>query len=140
MTTATTTPQVFKSQFLTDAADMIKAAGLKVYWGLWKHTTSKPTYFYFTDGVNIGYCQEAYFGGIQFSTVHRPCRECGTGFGLSDDRHGFTGEIAPTIETAKQAFIKYPNWATSSDRKAVVKYKNWEEYAAKNNSCEYVEY
>jgi hypothetical protein len=130
------TTTVFKSQLVADTADMIKAAGLKVYVSLWSSSTSKPTYFYFTDGENIGYCQEGYFGGIMFSTVHKPCRECGTGYRLTDD----PGTYQPTIEDAKQAFIMFPKWAKHKDRAAVKKYSTWAEYATKNNSCEYLEY
>ena len=58
---------IFKSEILTDTADMIKAAGFKVYWSRWNDDSRKATYFHFTDGTNIGYCQEGYFGGIRFS-------------------------------------------------------------------------
>lgn len=136
MNTQTQSESIFKSQLVTDAAKMIKAAGLKVYWGSWNHATSKPSYFYFTDGKNIGYCQEGNFGGITFSTVHKPCRECGTGYRITDD----PGTYQPTIEEAKAAFILAPSWARHSDIKAIRKYADWNEYTAKNTSCEYVQY
>jgi len=129
---------IFKSELLTDTADMIKAAGFKVYWSRWSDDTRKATYFHFTDGTNIGYCQEGYFGGIRFSTVHKPCRECGTGFGLTDD----PGIYSPTIEDAKQAFIIAPNWAKINDLKAVKKYANWQEFVKSpiHSMPEYIEY
>lgn len=135
--TQTNTETVFKSQLLTDTANMIKAAGYKVFYSVWRHDTSGlgHTYFHFTDGKQIGYCQERYFGGITFSTVHKPCKECGTGFGLEE-----AGIYNPTIKDAKKAFILAPNWAKISDVEAVRKYADWNEYASKNNSPEYIEY
>ncbi|MBM6698730.1 hypothetical protein H5976_08775, partial [Streptococcus alactolyticus] len=72
----------------------------------------------------IGYCQEGYFGGIRFSTVHIPCKNCGSGFGLTDDQ----GIIEPTINDAKQAFINYPQWVNIYDRASVKKYIDWNHY------------
>lgn len=135
--TQTTQKQVFKSELLKNTADMLKAAGLQVFVDQWQHTSSPTTYFHFTDGVNIGYCQGGYFGGVRFSTVHRPCRECGTGFCLQDD----PGISSPTIEDAKKAFIIAPNWANPGDRAAVKKWANWEQFAAdKQKFCKVVEY
>lgn len=128
--------QVFKSELLQSVADMIKAAGMKVYISNWANASAKPTYFHFTDGDNIGYCQEAYFGGITFSTVHKPCRECGTGFGLNED-----GLYSPTVKDAKRSFIHAPNWAKRTDYEAVKKYANWEEFTKRNTGPEsYTEY
>jgi len=131
----TTNETIFKSQLLADTADMIKAAGYKVYWSLWRHDTSKPSYFHFTDGIRIGYCQQGYFGGIMFSTCHKPSTEAGTGFGLQDD----PGVYEPTIKDAEKAFMDCPQWFRHK-KFTPIKYANWEEYAAKNNSAEYVEY
>jgi hypothetical protein len=135
--TQVNTESIFKSQLLTDTAEMIKAAGLTVYYSVWKHSSEKPTYFYFTDGKNIGYCQEDYFGGIKFSTVHIPCRNCGTGFGLNED-----GLFNPTIEDAKRAFIIAPHWANRNDVQSVKKYESWQQYISKplNNMCEHIQY
>ena len=125
MTTLATTPtnEIFKGELLANTANMLKDAGMKIYYTP-GNNNAKTTYFFFVEGDNIGYCQEGYFGGIRFSTVHKPCKECGTGYGLTDD----PGLFEPTIKDAKQAFISAPNWATSNDRQAVRKYKNWEDY------------
>lgn len=137
MKQTTQTKGIFKSELLTNTAEMIKAAGMTVYYAVWTHSDQKPTYFYFIDGNNIGYCQEDYFGGVKFSTVHKPCRECGTGFGLNE-----YGIFEPTIEDAKKAFIIAPNWAKRNDAQAVRKYKGWEEYISTplNNMCKYIHY
>jgi len=135
--TTTKTDNVFSTQLLADMADMLKDNGLSVYWSKWSSGTAKPTYFHFTDGVNIGYCQEAYFGGLSFSTVHKPCRGCGTGFGLNEN-----GIYQPTLKDAERAFIIAPNWANSNDVRDVKKYKSWDEYSNTplNKMCEYVKY
>lgn len=134
--TQTPTP-IFKSELLTKTADMVKAAGMRVFYSVWKYTSGSTTYFHFTDGVNIGYCQEGYFGGIRFSTVHIPNKNCGTGFGLTDD----PGIYSPTIEDAKKAFIKAPYWANYHDAAAVKKWANWEAFAdSEERFCKMIEY
>ena len=132
----TQTNTVFASELLQQTADMIKAEGMQVYYSEWSSSKAKPTYFHFTDGKNLGYCQQGYFGGVRFSTVHKPCRECGTGYGLDDD----PGTYNPTIQDAKRAFILAPNWANSSDIKAIKKYANWEEYTKRNSMPKYIQY
>lgn len=135
----TQTDNVFSTQLLADMANILKDNGFSVYWSKWSSSNAKPAYFYFTDGANIGYCQEAYFGGLSFSTVHKPCRECGTGFGLNESG---TGIYEPTLKDAERAFIVAPNWAKSNDVRAVRKYKSWEEYtnAPINKMCQYIQY
>lgn len=138
MTQTQTNPEtIFKSHLLTDTAEMIKAAGYKVFYSVWRHDTSGPgfTYFHFTDGQQIGYCQEGYFGGIRFSTIHKPSTQAGTGFSLQDD----PGIYEPTIEDAKKAFINVPAWFRR-EKFTPIKYANWAEYTAKNDSAEYVEF
>lgn len=133
MNTTTATPTIeitFADQHLQEVADMLKKEGLKVYISNWNHTSAKPTYFHFTDGVNIGYCQTERFGGVRFSTVHKPCKEAGTGFGIQ----GYFETIAnPTIEDAKQAFSTIPKgYPLRTYEGKIKKYANWEEYANKN--------
>jgi hypothetical protein len=130
-----TTEPIFKSELVGEMADKLKEVGLKIYYSLWSSQPGKPSYFYFTDGENIGYCQEGYFGGLRFSSVHKPCREAGTGFGLQDD----PGLYTATVEDAKKAFTVAPAWWRGK-RIAIKKYKDWNEYTEKNNSCKYVEY
>lgn len=114
----------FKTELLQQTADMIKDAGYKVYISVWKHENGlvKPNYFHFTNGQKIGYCQEGYFGGIRFSTVHKPSAICGTGFGLQED----PGLYAPTIKDAEEAFIVKPKWFKKHF--TPTKYESWDEY------------
>jgi len=63
--------------------------------------TSFDTYFYFSKDNNIGYAQKGDFGGIRFSTVNKPCKECGTGFGLQNWDEAI---YEPTVKDAEKAF------------------------------------
>lgn len=89
----------------------LKTQGFEVY-GPEKLTT----YVWFTDGERIGYVQNDRLEGIKYSTVHKPCRECGTGFEAAG---------------VEQALGFAPHWTTSEARAAVRKYKNFEEFKGK---------
>lgn len=123
----TATPEILTPEMRELAILLIKD-GLQVFTTIYNHNKGAAvTYIYFTDGINIGYAQNNYFGRISFSTVHKPCKECGTGFGLNSD-----GIYSPTIDDAKKAFIIAPHWAKPSDIKAVKKYKNFADYSAQS--------
>lgn len=79
------------------------------------------TYYHFEKDNKFGYCQYDHFRGVTFTTVHKPCGECGTGFGMEDDRDN---ELLPlSVETALQTTNTFaPHWASSSDVKAIRKY------------------
>lgn len=96
---------------MQDLIDSIKAQGLQVF-GPEKLTP----YAYFTDGTRIGYVQSARVAGISYSTVHKPCRECGTGF---------------KVDSAQEALAHSPAWAGGS-ASAVRKYKDFAEFQSKH--------
>jgi hypothetical protein len=77
------------------------------------------SYLYFTDGTRIGYMQTD-LGGLRLTTVHVPCKECGTGFGVD-----FSGAL--TREELSRAFMVAPAWASPVDRAAV---RKWPSMAA----------
>lgn len=97
--------------------------------------TSFDTYFHFSKNDKIGYAQRGDFGGIRFSTVNVPCKQCGCGFGLQNWDEAIP---APTIKDAEKAFIIAPNWAKSSDVEAVRKYKNLDEFLSKERILKYI--
>lgn len=86
----------------------------------------KSTYMLYVDGKNIGYLQEDKYRGFCISTVHKPCRECGTGFQIIRDSATFTEK------DLRDAFCAAPQWARNSDRLAVVKYRDIEHYRKAN--------
>ena len=101
----------------------IKALGFDFYYREPLNPTTPITHGFFTDGKNIGYIATGRFLNevYSISTVHKPCRECGTGFGL-----GGIKEI--TKEALQGAFEHHPAWARKRDARAVVKYGNWDEF------------
>lgn len=102
---------------ILDYADYLTENGLFVYF-----PEEPDTYFYFTDGVNIGYCQYERSAGFSFSSVHIPNTQCGTGFGIS--KH--VGD--PKTYHAMESF-HHPSWA---HRYTIKKYKDFGEFASKH--------
>jgi hypothetical protein len=90
---------------IREVIDSLKEKGYEVY-GPEKLTS----YVYFTDGTHIGYVQYNPVGGVSYSSVHMPCRECGTGFQAQD---------------AQEALKLAPSWAYKRDTDAVRKYKDF---------------
>lgn len=126
--THTTQQQTFKTETLDKLAQELKANGLRIFYSEDKYWR---TYFYFTDGTNIGYVQDGYFGhGVRFTTVHKPCKECGTGFGLQNWNEAID---EPTIKDANKAFITAPSWAKKAYIKAVKKYNDIDDFLKANS-------
>jgi len=94
--------------------------------------SKKVTYFKIVKDNQIGYVQKGHFGGFDFSTVHKPNRDTGTGFSMAQEVSD------PTIEMAEKCFSLAPYWATTSQRESVIKYKNWDEYTSKSG-MKYIE-
>lgn len=92
--------------------DNIKAEGFAVFGP--KKLTS---YVYFTDGERIGYAQVDRMFGVKYSTVNKPCKQCGTGF---------------HADSVQSALAHAPHWAPSGDRAAVRKYKDFDEFQSKH--------
>jgi hypothetical protein len=67
---------------------------------------------------------------LSFSTVHKPCRECGTAFSIGNTYDYSEKNI---LDFAEKCLVVYPNWARPSDRSAVVKYNSLEEYLERQN-------
>lgn len=132
--TTTTQETPFKNQYLTDYANLLKENGFDIYYSPGKYG---GTYFYFTKDNKIGYCQYENLLGFKFSTVNKPCKECGTGFSLQNYMQGIA---EPTIQNALDCFIIAPNWARPSERAAVKKYKSMEEKLQKETILKYVQY
>lgn len=112
---------IFKNELLNNFANLLLDNNFRIL-----VPDNPDTWMHFEKDGKLGYCQLSYFKcGISFSTVHKPNKNCGTGFGLDDS---YTGVPSPTIEDAERAFILAPNWAKKSDIQHVVKYKGFEEY------------
>lgn len=77
------------------------------------------TWLHFEKDGKIGYVQYDSYG-FSFSTRHKACRECGTGYGI----HSEVGE--PTIKHAEDCLIFAPHWGIHLN--AVKKYTSLEDY------------
>lgn len=95
---------------IKDLIEQAKAQGLEAY-----APENLTTYFYFTDGEKIGYCQ-ANRNGPSFATVHKPNTTTGTGYRAAS--------FAEALQFA-------PSWATG-DKSTVQKYANWQEFSRKH--------
>lgn len=104
----------FENQDLEKVVSIAKDRGYKVY--TFQSAGNIKQIFIVNQENQIGSCS-AYFGGITFSSVHKPDKEIGTGFRVS-------GEFADP-EKLDICFRSYPSWPTS---KNVIKYKSWDEY------------
>jgi hypothetical protein len=83
-------------------------------------------WLYFEKNNNIGYVQKNYFGGLDFSSVHKPNTETGTGFQIH------TEIINANINHALDCFVNYPFWCVSlREKKSVIKYKDINEFLNK---------
>lgn len=104
----------------TETIQAIKEAGFSVYM-----REEKDTYAYFTDGVNIGYIQENSWDGISISTVHIPCHECGTGYGIEKNMNTISRE------RLIQAFIHHPSWGGFQSK--VKKWRDMKQFLGANS-------
>ena len=109
---------------LTEYANLLQQNGFTVIVSK-KHPFE---WIYFEKDGKIGTVSPGNFYGLNFSSVHKPCRECGTGF--STDRE----VTEPTIKHAENTLLHSPNWATPYQRKAVIKYKDVNDFISSTNN------
>lgn len=115
----------FRYDSLTMYADKLKGRGLDVYYCL-REDKLKQTFFYFTDGKNIGYCQvDENPERLRLSTVHKPSMKAGTGYAVQEPWQGL---IEPGIEHALQAFAFLPPKAQWSIAEHVTKWTDFHEW------------
>ena len=104
-----------KERLLKEFALELKEEGFDVYL-----PKERKTYCNFVKNNGIGYVECGDFG-FYFSTVHKPNRQCGTGYSIERDI------ITPTIEIAKSCcLISRPHWGNHDH--APIKYKSWDDY------------
>lgn len=103
-------------QSLKEYADALANNGLSVY-----YPENASTYFWFSDGENIGYVQIERTG-FSFSTVHRPNPSSGTGFQV--EKHVYPATIWHALNT-----FMVPNWAFHMPRP---KYRGWNQFQSEH--------
>lgn len=101
---------------LLKAVEVVKSFGYKCFFPRYYTLQKQPTYCFITDGTNIGYMQANELGyGICFSTIHKPNKKHGNGFGIANNvpLDKITKElIERTIENknSKAKVDKYTSW------------------------------
>jgi len=133
--------QTKKAEWFFEFGQELKQAGFRVF------SSPGSNYGYFVKDNKIGYFEASDFGW-NFSTVHKPCREYGTGFSIHRERP------EATVKMAEDCLIVAPGWAhvgggrrcsacgsITHRNNQVIKYKSWEDYISdpRNQWREYLE-
>lgn len=121
----TQTKEFTKDKELAEYGQLLMDAGFTII-----APVEPSTWFHFYKDGNFGYVQYEKWRGYSFSSTHKPCRECGTGFGIHDDISN------PTVKMAEDSFIFAPRWASHKQCAAIKKYSSIEEFIKKS----YLEY
>lgn len=127
------TTKEFKNNDLAKVVEVAKAKGYKVY--TYENTSNHITQI-FIENTNgqIGTAQ-AHYGGIKFSTIHRPERGSGNGSGFGSL---VRGEEFNSPENIDICFIHSPYW-TNGRQANVTKYKSFADYLKYNTILNYYE-
>ena len=111
----------FKNDLIKEYAKTLIKNGFKVYYSISSFSDNTISYLLFEKDNNLGYTQVDYFGGLTFSTIHKPSKDIGTGYLLQSE-----GISNPTIQNALDTFINKPHWAKTTDNP--IKYNGFEGY------------
>jgi hypothetical protein len=111
---------IFISESFKEALTKLMENGLKLIIPEPTGTFTKTNYAHFYDGYHIGYLQqESSFREISISTVHKPSKEAGTGFRMSEEF---------SLKEAQKALLTVcPEWAINN-RNHIIKYKNLKDF------------
>lgn len=110
-----------KNQHTAEMIAFIKSCGYRVF--IRPSTRNvENEYCFYTDGTRIGYAQWRDYRPSVVGSVHKPSRENGTGYQVSEKINRETLDYAINL-------VK-PGWDRS--KVPVVKYANWEEYHSAN--------
>lgn len=112
---------IIKSDVLKNCLELLLDNGFRIFKSYYKENENL-TYFNYSKDNKIAYLQVDYFGGVKYSTVHKPCRDFGTGFGLCEE-----SVFDLTIEDLEKGFIHHPNWA-KGDTTRIKKYSSLDEF------------
>lgn len=108
-----------RSIILLQAVEVVKSFGYKCFFPRYYTLQKQPTYCFITDGVNIGYMQANEMGyGICFSTIHKPNKKHGNGFGIANN--------VPLDKITKELIER--TIENKNSKAKVEKYTSWEDY------------
>lgn len=115
----------FKNEEIKNCLELLLSNGYRVFKSFFD-PKSQLTYFTYSKDDKVAYLQADY-SGVKVSTVHKPCREFGTGFGIWE-----YSKINVDLELLNDGFISVPPWA-KGDASKVVKYNSLDEYFTYEN-------
>ena len=122
--------EVKLEKVLEQAIERIKSMGYSCFVPKYKNDFGKHTYCYITDGKNISYMQTDHWkSGIEFSTTHKPSKECGTGFAIEKNDITRAFDVEDITEDVIKMTFGTPKWAMKYKS---IKYANWEEFCEKS--------
>ena len=106
-------------------AEKLKSLGFDVY------VASDPSvcYGYFVEGENFAYFQKDQYGGLEFSTEHKPTPFWGSGFAVHMG-------INPTKEDLRRVFSP-PIWRDGK-YVSVTRYANFDEFLKRSRYLELI--
>lgn len=110
-------------QYFRDTLERVKALGFRVF----KCTDTNYHYAFYSDGENIGYLQYEKYVGWTINTVNAK-GSCCSGYRVYDGENDVFTADQLTKELLSKAFVTYPEWVKSYDRKRVVKYKGLDDF------------
>lgn len=113
-------------QELAEYAKLLLSNGFRL---MVSTSVDRPTWIHFEKGGKVGYCSFEKWRGFNFSTIHKPSKEVGTGYRI------LSGIETPTTAHAEKTLVERAEWAHRKDAKYVKKYASLDEYADKNAWC-----
>lgn len=112
---------VFKNELVKEFVEELLNNGFQVFTSEPLHDNEKLYHFHYEKNGKIAYFEHNDLLGFNFSSVHKPRTNIGSGFG---DDNNWGGWRYPSIALAKEAFGN-PVWAGNYN---VSKYKSIEDY------------
>lgn len=107
-----------QKQMLIDFKKVLLQNGFTVI----EPTKNEYQWMHFEKDGKIGYVgASTWRGRLSFSTVHKPCKGVGTGFGIADE------VFNPTIKNAEDCLVNAPGWGMK-ERQHVKKYADLKEF------------
>ena len=124
-------------EYFAIICEHIKRQGFRVF----KVINTDFHYGFYTDGVGIGYFEYTPYVGTHLATVNRKYGSYCSGYRVYDGNESEFYSEQLTPELLRKAFVMYPEWVKSYDRKPCTKYRNidhfLEEYWNAKNLKEY---
>lgn len=118
---------IYRNEELEKLVKEVKKVGYKVY--TFKSSSQfnpKIEQIFIVDQENRICTVYTKFGGLNYGSIHKPCRSAGTGFGL------FEEPKEANLDLVKEALNTYiPKWARRITD-PIIKYKDFEEYKQKS--------